>query len=254
MRLDRLSIELTNRCGKACAFCYNASGPHRPDGWETGEVVDFVRDCARNGIRAVSFGGGEPLEHAGWFEVLVALRGQLFRSMTTNGLHLDARFDAVVRSAPEKVHVSIHFPGSRAEVARVIRQVRALEAAGIASGINLLVRSSQLAEAVACAAEVRDAGIGNERIVYLPMRGADTPTADEMGEVAGSRHFRSMSCLMACAASPRFAAIGWDRHVAWCSYTRSRRPLESSTFAGLIGALDGIGLAVCATPREVGNP
>src|SRR5262249_59907604 len=52
-----------------------------------------------------------------------------------------------VCSSDLKVHVSIHAPGNAAEVARVIRQVDALQGAGIASGINLLVRASQLAEA-----------------------------------------------------------------------------------------------------------
>lgn len=247
--LDRISIELTNRCGKACWFCYNASEPAAGTRWEPGEVVDLVADCARHRIKAVSFGGGEPLEYPGLFELLAALRGRIFRSVTTNGLHLDAQLAELVRSAPDKVHVSIHAPGNAAEVARVIRQVDALEAAGIASGINLLVRASQLAEAVRCAERVRAAGIGNDRIVYLPMRGGDTPDADALAQVAGGRRFQSMSCLLTCGRSPRFASISWDRHVAWCSYTRSRHPLAGPTYAALCAALDGLGLEHCAAPR-----
>lgn len=245
MTLDRISIELTNQCGKACAFCYNRSGPDRQTVWTPNDVVDLVRDCSDHGIRAVSFGGGEPLEYDGLFDVLDALRGHLFRSLTTNGLHLDTLLPTLVDSAPDKVHVSIHFPGRAAEVARVIRQVHALQEAGIQSGINLLVRASAVDDAVACAEQVRDAGIGNERIVYLPMRGTDTPTPDQLGRVAGSQRFQSMSCLMACAASPRFASIGWDKHVGWCSYTRSRHPLDPLTHAGLVRALHGLGLEPC---------
>lgn len=173
----------------------------------------------------------------------------MFRSLTTNGLHLDAQLPALAHSAPDKVHVSIHAPGNAGEVARVIRQVEALHSAGIASGINLLVRASQLDIAASCAQRLRDAGIGNDRIVYLPMRGGDTPSADDLGRVAGGRRFQSMSCLMACGNSPRFASISWDRHVAWCSYTRVRRPLLRLTHAGLIEALDGLGLEHCSTPR-----
>lgn len=252
--IDRVSIELTNQCSKACRFCYNASGPGEATAWQPHEVVDLAADCARHGVKAVSFGGGEPLEYAGLLDVLDALRGQIFRSLTTNGLHLDACFDALVRSAPDKVHVSIHAPGNAAEVDRVITQVGALAGAGIRSGVNLLVRASQLPEAAAAAERVRAAGIGNDRIVYLPMRGQDTPSADELGRVAGSRRFQSMSCLLACGRSPRFVAIAWDKHVAWCSYTRSRRPLARLTHAALLAALDGLGLDPCTQPRAERRP
>lgn len=247
--LDRISLELSNVCSKRCHFCYNASGPSAATLWTPGEVIDLARDCAVNGVKGVSFGGGEPLEYPGLFEILRALRGTLFRSLTTNGLQLDAQLAALVDCAPEKVHVSIHFPELGGEVDRVIRQVDELQRAGVPSGINLLVRASQVASAERAAARVRAAGIGNDRVVYLPMRGGDTPTPEQMGRVAGSRQFQSMSCLMACAASPRFASIGWDRQVAWCSYTVSRRPLLTMTHAGLIAALAGLGLEHCATPR-----
>jgi MoaA/NifB/PqqE/SkfB family radical SAM enzyme len=90
MSVERISIELTNRCAKACWFCYNHSQPAGEARWEPDELVAFVRDCASNGVRAVSFGGGEPLEYGPLFEVLERLRGVLFRSLTTNGLKLDA--------------------------------------------------------------------------------------------------------------------------------------------------------------------
>jgi MoaA/NifB/PqqE/SkfB family radical SAM enzyme len=247
MTVDRISIELTNQCSKACWFCYNASGPDKSTSWQPGEVIDFALDCARHGVKAVSFGGGEPLEYPGLFDLLDALRGHLFRSLTTNGLHLDAHLPALVASAPDKVHVSIHAPGNAAEVARVIRQVDALAHAGLRSGINLLVRASQIPEAIDAAARVRAAGIANDRIVYLPMRGQDTPTPDELGRVAGSERFQSMSCLLACASSPRFASIGWDKHVAWCSYTKSRHPLAPLTHAGLVAAMTDLGLEPCAS-------
>src|SRR5882724_10092346 len=76
------------------------------------------------------------------------------------------------------------------------------------------------------------------------MRGQDTPTPDEVGQVAGEG-FQSMSCLMACGRSPRFCSIGWDRTVAWCSYTTTRRPLVELTYRALTAALDGLGLQFC---------
>jgi MoaA/NifB/PqqE/SkfB family radical SAM enzyme len=247
MGLERISIEVTNRCAKACWFCYNHSHPEGEDRWSADELVGFVSDCAANGVKAVSFGGGEPLQYDAIFAVLERLRGVLFRSMTSNGLRLESgdTLDRLAAAAPEKVHLSIHFPDRDAEVERVIRQVGILDGRGIRAGVNLLVARPSLEEAARAAGRLRDAGIGNDRIVYLPMRGRDTPTPDELAAVAGRRPFQSMTCLMACARSPRFASVGWDRSVAWCSYTASRRPLAELSFRGLEAALDGLDLAFC---------
>jgi MoaA/NifB/PqqE/SkfB family radical SAM enzyme len=245
MTLERISIEVTNRCAKACWFCYNASQPEGATRWSADELVDFVTDCAAHGIRAVSFGGGEPLQYEPLFDVLSRLRGTLFRSITSNGLLLhDEMLDRLVAAAPEKVHLSIHFPEREAEVNRVIRQVHDLAERGIRSGVNFLVARSNLEAARKAAAVVRESGIGNERIVYLPMRVRDTPTPEEVASVAGGP-FQSMSCLTACGKSPRFCSIGWDKKVAWCSYTVTRAPLKELTFAGLEAALDGLGLEFC---------
>jgi MoaA/NifB/PqqE/SkfB family radical SAM enzyme len=246
MPLERVSIEVTNRCAKACDFCYNHSLPGGGTRWTPDELVGFARDCAANGVKAVSFGGGEPLQYEGIFEVLERLRGALFRSMTTNGLLLEnGTLDRLVAATPDKVHLSIHFPERDAEVKRVIRQVGDLADRGVRSGVNFLVARPNLEAARAAAKEVRDSGIGNERIVYLPMRGSDTPTPEEVASVAGGEQFQSMTCLSACARSERFCSVAWDRTVAWCSYTETRRPLASPTYRALESALDDLGLKFC---------
>jgi hypothetical protein len=255
MPLELISIELTNRCAKACWFCYNHSLPEGETRWQTDDVVGFVRDCAANGVKAVSFGGGEPLEHRGLFDILRRLDGMLFRSVTTNGLLLRGDvLDRLVAAHPDKVHVSIHFPDRAGEVARVIAQVHQLAVRGLKSGVNFLVSRSNLPAARASAERVRAAGIGNDRIVYLPMRGRDTPTPAELADVAGRTPFQSMTCLTRCGPSPRFASIGWDRQVAWCSYTRTRRPLAKLTYAGLAAAMDGLGLEFCGSANDVAEP
>jgi MoaA/NifB/PqqE/SkfB family radical SAM enzyme len=86
--LERVSIEVTNRCAKACDFCYSHSLPGGATRWTSDELVAFASDRAANGVKALSFGGGGPLQHDRIFEVLGRLRGVLFRSMTTNGLLL----------------------------------------------------------------------------------------------------------------------------------------------------------------------
>ena len=243
--LDRLSIELTNACDKACPFCYNHSQPEGDTLWSPDEVVALVADCADHGIAAVSFGGGEPLQYEGLFDVLRRLDGRVFRSFTTSGLRLDENLDEIAASRPNKIHVSLHFPGHRPERERVIRQVLELAERGVRSGVNLLVRQSGLAEAADASRELQASGIGLERIMFLPMRGSDTPSPKEMARVAGSTRFQSMTCLLGCAASPRFASLDWARRVAWCSYTESRRTLPSLDFAGVVSALRGLDLRFC---------
>lgn len=246
MTLERISVEVTNRCAKACWFCYNHSQPGGATSWTVPELLSFVRDCAAHGIKAVSFGGGEPLQYDGLFDVLEGLRGTLFRSITSNGLPLNEEIlDRLTAAGPDKVHLSVHFPEREAEVQRVIGQVKELERRGIKSGVNLLVARSNRDAAGRAGAAIREAGIGNERIVYLPMRGKDTPTPSEVSAVSGGGPFQSMSCLSACGKSPRFCSIGWDKRVAWCSYTSTRAKLPELTFAGLEAALDGLGLEFC---------
>lgn len=244
--VDRLSIELTNACDKACPFCYNASHPGGVTHWTADDAVALVEDCARHGVAAVSFGGGEPLQVAETlFEVLDRLAGVVFRSFTSNGLRLDDLLSDVVAHQPDKVHVSIHQPESPGEVARVARQVQALGGHGIRSGVNLLVRRSGLAAATAAVRTLRDQGIGLERIMILPMRGGDTPTPRELASVAEGDPFQSVTCLRECAASPRFASLDWAQRAAWCSYTTARRRLPSLDFPGLLSALGGLPLATC---------
>jgi sulfatase maturation enzyme AslB (radical SAM superfamily) len=251
VQIERLSIELTERCSKGCGFCYNGSNREGATSWDLDELRAFVVDCAtRGGTQAFSFGGGEPLEvpELLW-PVLAALRGLAFRSMTTNGLLLDASAIAqLVDAAIDKVHVSIHTPSDRDEVARVIANVTALAAAGIRSGVNLLVRKSRLDAARAAAQALHDAGITNERIVFLPMRGTDVPSPQDVAHVAAGP-FQSTTCLARCHASPRFVSLSARRTIAWCSYTVERRTLAAPTHAALVAALDGLGLVDCADDR-----
>lgn len=242
--MERLSIEVTDVCDKACAFCYARASPAGRNAWDVGDLLALVRDCAAHGTRALSLGGGEPLQYPPLLELLTATRGLLFRSVTTSGLRLDSLLPELVRAAPEKLHVSLHHPGDPAELARVVRQVRDLRARGISAGVNLLVRRSGLAAARGAARTLQEAGIGNDAVIYLPMRPSDTPSAEELSGVAGGP-FQSATCITGCRKSPRFASLAADRTVAHCSYTRERAPLPEATHAALQRTLAGLGVTHC---------
>ena len=126
------------------------------EAWKVQTWADMKRDVLAvasalfyaHGVKAVSFGGGEPLQYEAIFEVLERLRGVLFRSLTTSGLKLEGpMLDRLAAAAPEKVHVSIHFPERSAEVERVIGQVGELAGRGLRTGLNLLVSRSHLGAA-----------------------------------------------------------------------------------------------------------
>jgi len=242
---ERVSIELTRRCQKACDFCYNQSGPQAQDAWAPEDVIGFVKSIAQHGTRAVSLGGGEPLQYPGLDEVFGALSGLVFLSMTTNGLLLDQQLERISRLNPNKVHISIHYPKRRGEVERVTRQVLLLRRMGIRAGVNLLVRHDEIPVVADVARQLRDAGITNESIVYLPMRGqAHTPTPADIAHVAGGP-FQSMTCLGTCGKSPQFCSLNARQEAAHCSYTTERRKLASLDAAGLSHALKGLGLRYC---------
>lgn len=252
MPIEFLSIELTNRCDKGCGFCYNGSGADGDTRWTAEEAVAFVMDCAKHGTKAVSFGGGEPMLFPGLIDVLGALQGKVFRSITTNGLMLaDAdQFARLVSARPDKVHVSIHRPASAAEVSRVVATVRELQSAGIESDINLLVAADGVAAATQAARTLRDAGIDNTRIVYLPQRGTNTPTPRAIGALA-SGPFQSTTCLTSCRESPRFCSVSWDKTAARCSYTSARRRMHSLSHQGMIAALEGLGITHCGVQARI---
>jgi len=243
--LEFVSIEPSRRCTKGCSFCYNGSSAANTDIWPADELRVFCIDLAANGVRALSFGGGEPLEYPPMFELLDALGGVVPRTLTTNGLPLErgSVFERLVGAAPEKVHVSIHAPENLREVARVVDQVLALGKAGLRSGVNFLVRGGHLDEATRAAAYLYHAGITPEQITFLPMRGSplahENVTPKELAAVAQSAKFASMTCLRGCEKSRRFASVAADKTVAWCSYTVSRVRLADLSHAALVAALAG---------------
>ena len=246
MSLRFVSVEPSRRCSKACDFCYNGSSPRLDDAWSADELIDFGQDLAKHGVEALSIGGGEPLEWPGIMDALEGLAPILPRSLTSNGLPLEdsALFERLVDAQPDKIHISLHFPDRLREVRRVTTLVQELETRGLRSGINLVVRRSGLRGAHAAAAFIQRSGISNERVVYLPMRGHDTPSAAELRAVAGGP-FQSMTCVAGCGPSPRFASVAVDRTVGWCSYTQTRAPLGELTHSALTDAMEGLGLRHC---------
>ena len=109
-----LRVSLTDRCNLRCTYCMPAEGmtwlPRR-EVLTDDEVVRLVRVAVTMlGVRGVRFTGGEPLLRPGLEDIIAATTALVPRpdvSLTTNGIGLAARADALVRSGLRRINVSL---------------------------------------------------------------------------------------------------------------------------------------------------
>jgi len=243
-QLQRLSIDLSNRCSKACDFCYNHSFAGGKTLWRPQEIVDLVKDCAKNGLQAVSLGGGEPFEYEGIFEIISALTPILFVSVTSNGLPLknETILRQLLKNKPDKIHFTIHSPDDADDTLFLINLLKHED---IKTGINLLVSSDKIQETKYLTKRLGELGISRKEIIFIPRRFSLQPTPQQMVEVAGNEPFQSPSCLLACRPAKRFCSLLWDKQVNFCSYSPSRVPLPEISYNGIINALQSIIFKSC---------
>lgn len=248
IKVEQISIDLSNYCSKGCPFCYNSSNKIGQTCWLPNEVIDFAKSCINAGIKAMSLGGGEPLEYEGIFDVIAELYPITYLTITTNGLPLLEK--EVVRqllvSKPDKIHISLHNSDNTQEVERIKNQVSLLNEISIKPGVNLLVRASNIEDCKQAYATMREI-LSNEQIILIPQRFGDTPTAQQLASVANGEPFQSPSCLLKCSKPKQFASISWDKRVNWCSYAGGKRPLPTLDYDGLVAALEQVIFMSCCS-------
>ncbi|MDO4505632.1 MAG: radical SAM protein [Spirochaetales bacterium] len=245
--LDRISIDLSNYCSKQCDFCYNHSTKEGNVMWTVEELIPFVLDLHKHGIDAVSFGGGEPFEFDGIFNLIFGLMDEMYVSVTSNGLPLENAevFAQLIQNKPDKVHITIHHPENTVEVDRVIAMVKKIAAEGIKSGVNLLVSDFNCDKAKDVYNLLIANGITADRIILIPRRFTCEPTPKQLSEIAGGKPFQSPACLTGCKQPTEFCSLSWDKKVNWCSYASGKQPLKELTFNGLMDALNNIVFGCC---------
>ncbi|MEE3312716.1 MAG: radical SAM protein [Treponema sp.] len=245
--LDRISIDLSNYCSKQCDFCYNHSTKEGNVLWSVEELIPFVLDLHKHGIDAVSFGGGEPFEYDGIFELISGLMSEMYISVTSNGLPLEKEdvFSKLLQNKPDKVHLTIHHPENKFEVVRVIKMVKRIDAEGMKSGVNFLVSDFNLTEAKSVYSDLLTNGITSDRIILIPRRFTCEPTAKQLSEIACGMPFQSPSCLTGCKQPTEFCSLSWDKKVNWCSYASGKQPIKELSYNGLMNALDLVEFGCC---------
>jgi MoaA/NifB/PqqE/SkfB family radical SAM enzyme len=215
--------------------------------WQPQEVVDLVKDCAKNGLQAVSLGGGEPFEYKGVFEIISALTPILFVSITSNGLPLKNKivWSELLKNKPDKIHFTIHRPEDKEDVDNALKFINLLKKENIKAGINLLVSSDRIEETKQLTQRLARLGISRKEIIFVPRRFSLQPTPQQVLEAAGNELFQSPSCLVDCHPSERFCSLSWDKRVNFCSYSPSKAALQEISYNGIINALNSINFKSC---------
>src|SRR4051794_26816941 len=108
-----LRISLTDRCSLRCTYCMPAEGLAwltKTERLSDDELVRLAEVFVGAGVRSVRLTGGEPLTHPTLVDVigrLTALTPRPELSLTTNGIGLADRAEALVAAGLTRVNVSI---------------------------------------------------------------------------------------------------------------------------------------------------
>lgn len=111
--IDYLRISITDRCNLRCKYCMPEDGVQMIDHDEIltfDEIEHLVRLFAQEGIRKIKITGGEPLVRKD-VEVLIknlyAIEGIEDITITTNGVLLDEKLDALVEAGVDSYNISL---------------------------------------------------------------------------------------------------------------------------------------------------
>lgn len=86
----QIYYDVTTNCNLRCKHCYTDSGSATSDELSLPEIQTWAHELASNGVFKISLGGGEPLCHPQWFEIIQAFLGNSISvSLSTNGLLLE---------------------------------------------------------------------------------------------------------------------------------------------------------------------
>lgn len=111
-----LRLSLTDRCSLRCSYCMPEQGTlwlERSTLLDVGEIEAVARVAARSGVSTFRLTGGEPLLRRDLEQIVRCLAGLTARgrpvevSMTTNGIGLADRIDALAAAGLSRVNISL---------------------------------------------------------------------------------------------------------------------------------------------------
>jgi GTP 3',8-cyclase len=156
---DDLRISVTDRCNFRCVYCMPAAGLPwlaRDEVLSFEEIVRLTRVLVEQcGVRTIRLTGGEPLVRKGIEELtamIAAIDASLDIAMTTNGILLEEKAEALKRAGLRRLNVSLDTLHAdrfkdlarRDALDRVLRGLAAAKAAGFGPiKLNMVVMRGQ---------------------------------------------------------------------------------------------------------------
>ena len=190
-----MRLSVTDKCNLRCTYCMPADGMQwlpKEAVMTAGEIERIVGiGVERLGVRELRITGGEPLVRPDLVEVIATLRArhpELPISMTTNGVGLDKKAEALKEAGLTRVNISLD--SLHEEV------------------FSQLTRRPFLGKVLAGVEGARAAGLGPVKINAVLMRGVNDQEAPELLEWALQRDIE----LRFIEQMPLDAQRGWTEH------------------------------------------
>jgi cyclic pyranopterin phosphate synthase len=189
-----LRVSLTDRCNLRCTYCMPAEGLDWLPGSDLladDELIRLVRIAVTQlGVTDVRFTGGEPLLRKGLERIIAATAALAPRpriSMTTNGISLARRADALVAAGLNRINVSLD----------TVRRDR----------YAAITRRNRLDDVHAGLAAARAAGLSPVKVNAVLLRGVNDDEATDLLEYC----LRNGYQLRFIEQMPLDPQHGWDR-------------------------------------------
>jgi GTP 3',8-cyclase len=195
-----LRISVTEKCSLRCTYCMPEAGLPaiaRKDLLDPTEIARLVGIAVRDlGVRDIRFTGGEPLMRADLGEIISlssAVAGGASLSMTTNGIGLDKRVDALVAAGLTRLNISLDTV-DRDHFARLTRRDRlpsvfaGIEAAKRAGVTPLKINAVLMRDTLGGAADLLEWSLANGAklrfIEQMPLDADEAWARDNMVDAA----------------------------------------------------------------------
>ncbi len=189
-----LRISLTDRCNLRCSYCMPAEGLEwmpREEQLTDAELMRLITIAVNDlGILELRFTGGEPLLRRGLEEIIAssaALRPRPDISLTTNGIGLARRAEALAAAGVNRLNVSMD----------TLRTDR----------FATITRRDRLSDVLAGLAAARAAGLGPVKINTVLLRGVNDDEAVPLLRFAVEHGYE----LRFIEQMPLDAQHGWQR-------------------------------------------
>lgn len=143
---ELVDISISNHCSKGCSFCYRNSTKN--NSFMTIDEYSFVLDSLQHpkwgNVFQVAIGGGEPLEHPNFIDIINATYARsIVPNFTTNGDLINETIAKEISSKVGAVAISCQ------DITDLdIEKVRILSDFGIKTNIHFLLNSKTLLQAI----------------------------------------------------------------------------------------------------------